>query len=162
MNWPIDTEYSRLERQLSDRLGIRTVRLLLYYAPNGSAGLTDFGANVRLVDNATVSNGPVTVFLDDNGRGRLVPESTSLVVDWEGLVGTRHASVGTGYPEASGVPMAGSVTLVEVTDDFAAGHYVYHFADGSELTCTFNIPTPERADGWWDGDVEYDDDDDDD
>lgn len=162
VNWPIDAEYSRLERQISGRLGNRSVRLTLRYSPNGSSGLTDFGANVVLVDNATVSDGPVTVLLDDNDRGELVPESTSLVVDWAGMVGTRNSYVRSGFPEASGVPTAGSVTLAEVTDDFAAGQYVYHFAEGSELTCTFNVPTPARADGLFGGDVDPDDDDDDD
>ncbi|GHG63046.1 hypothetical protein GCM10012319_02270 [Comamonas sp. KCTC 72670] len=161
VNWPIDVESSRLERRLSGSLGNRTVQLNLRYIPNGDAGLTDFGAFVRLVDNAKVSNGPVTVLLVGNGGARLVPESTSLVLEWDGIVGTRGFT-GSGYPEASGVPLAGSVTLAEVTGDFAAGHYVYHFADGSELTCTFNIPTPARADGLLGGDVDVDDDDDDD
>ncbi len=150
-----------MDRRLSGGLSNRSVQLNLRYSPNGDAGLTAFGANVRLVDNAAVSNGPVTVLLAGNGAGRLVPESTSLVLEWDGLVGTRGFT-GSGYPEASGVPLAGSVTLAEVARDFAAGHYVYHFADGSELTCTFNIPTPARANGLFGGDVDVDDDDDDD
>ncbi|NVJ02432.1 hypothetical protein HV824_30535 [Myxococcus sp. AM009] len=149
VNWPIDGEASRWERD-SDRI-------LLHHSPNGNAGLTRFGVDIWLVDGAVVGGGPVTVALSNEHALRLVPAADSLVVDWLVSVATRST---TGFPETTGVPVAGSVTFDAVNEDFAAGRYVYRYMDGSELTCTFNVPSPERAAGFWGGD--YDDDDDDD
>jgi hypothetical protein len=158
VNWPIDDESARLVRTISDRYENRATWLFLKYLPGGSAGLTSFGAHVQLVDGVSIDaqSGSRTVQLVKE-ESDLSPEEDSLVVGWEGRVGTQR-SYGSGYPEASGVPMAGSLTLDVVDSDHAEGRFVYRYADGNELTCTFNVPTPAAADGALGGDDEDDDD----
>ncbi|WP_237078727.1 hypothetical protein [Myxococcus xanthus] len=148
---------SRWIRNGSGGNGQHGTWIVLRYDPKGAAGMTRFGVDIRLVSGAVVSGGPVTVALANEDGQRLVPAADSLVVDWLASVAT-HST--TGFPETTGAPVAGSVTLDAVNDDLAAGRYVYRYRDGSELTCTFNVPSPERAAGFLGGD--YDDDDDDD
>lgn len=157
VKWPIDGEMSRWIRNGSGGNGQHGTWIVLRYDPKGAAGMTRFGVDIRLVSGAVVSGGPVTVALANEDGQRLVPAADSLVVDWLASVAT-HST--TGFPETTGAPVAGSVTLDAVNDDLAAGRYVYRYRDGSELTCTFNVPSPERAAGFLGGD--YDDDDDDD
>lgn len=146
VNWPIDGESTRL-------VG---ATLHLDYLPEGSAGLTAFGAEVRLSNRGFAEeDAPRTVQLVRELE-RLSPEETSLVVGWDGMVGMRNG-FGTGYPEASGVPASGTLTLDVLDSDHAEGRFVYRYEDGNELTCTFNAPTPAAA-----GDISDDDEDDDD
>ncbi|NVJ06529.1 hypothetical protein HUW63_14945 [Myxococcus sp. AM001] len=158
VKWPIDGEMSRWNRDGYSRNGVRGTWIDLSYDPKGAAGLVRFGVDIRLVDGAVVGGSPVTVALSNEDAQRLVPAADSLVVDWLVNVATRST---TGFPETTGVPVGGSVTFDAVNEDFAAGRYVYHYRDGSELTCTFNVPSPEHAAGFLGGDYEDDDDDDD-
>lgn len=162
VKWPIDGERSRWIRYGAGGNGVTGTWIDLTYTPKGDAGLTEFGVYIRLVNGAAVDAGPQTVGLANEEARRLVPETDSLVVDWLAhSMGRSNSGSTTGFPETSGVPREGSVTLEAVTEDLAAGRYVYRYEDGSELTCTFNVPSPSRAAGWLSGDGDDDDDDDD-
>ena len=147
VNWPIDDDSARIVRTTSDGYGNQSTWLYLDYLPDGSAGLTRFGAHVELVNG-------VSIDAEEEARTAglvkkeeaLVPEEDSLVLRWQGMIGTQRG-FGSGYPEDSGVPQSGSLTLDVVDDDHAEGRFVYRYADDTELTCTFNVPTPAVADG---------------
>lgn len=161
VKWPIDAELSRWVPYGAGGNGVTGTWIDLSYLPQKDAVLTEFGVDIRLVNGTQVRGAPVTVGLANEEARRLVPEPDSVVEGWLAHVVTR-TSVGspTGYPVESGVPMAGTLTLEEVNEDFAAGKYVYRYEDGNELTCTFNVPSASRAAGWLGGDVDDDDDDD--
>lgn len=153
VTWPIEGEASRWEPA-------RT-RIVLQYTPQRPSTMKGFGANVHLVSGASVRGTPVTIALSNEAGVRLAPEAGTLVEGWYGTVWPSSGSgMTSGFPSVSGVPMGGSVTLEAVNEDYAAGRYVYRYEDGSELTCTFNAPSPARAAGIWGGDGDDDDDDD--
>jgi len=94
-------------------------------------------------------------------QDRLVPEETSLVRRWEANTG----GVGSAYLSPPGVPVEASVTLNRVTPDHTEGQFIYRYADGGMLTCTFDVPDRVYDDGQDSGGGcggDYDDDDDDD
>ncbi|MCP3059797.1 hypothetical protein LXT21_13515 [Myxococcus sp. K38C18041901] len=159
VDWPIDGEDSRLVR---DRFGFITPWLFLNYLPDGQATLSAFGADVELADGTSLARGdvPRTAQLLNTGFD-LAPEQGSAVKSWQA---TRADSVGsgTGFPERSGVPANGTLTLEVLADDHAEGRFVYRYANGDELTCTFDVPTPAAAGSIWDGGGGGGDDDDDD
>ncbi|WP_342380373.1 hypothetical protein NVS55_12330 [Myxococcus stipitatus] len=158
VDWPIDGVYSRLER---DRFGLLPTELKINYVPAGLDTLIAFGADAELTRGMSLerSSGPVTVQLLVQ-EDRLVPEGGTPVKWWRATRSGAGGS-GPGFPLASGVPDSATLTLVEIDSDFAEGHFVYRYASGDELTCTFNIPTPAAAgDGGGAGGGGDDDDDD--
>lgn len=107
------------------------------------------------------SNGPLIVqLLPVDGNLYLAPEEGTPVVYWSASHADANGTI-AGSPQTSGLPASGTVTLEEVGDDYAEGHFVYRYANGDELTCTFNIPTPNAAGDAWDDSAGDDDDDDD-
>jgi hypothetical protein len=158
VDWPIDGEYSRLTR---DRFGVIDPLLFISYLPDGQATLSDFGVDIELVDGAAFDRGdaPRTAQLVNTGAA-LAPEEGSGVKRWRPTRSDSGGS-GTGYPERSGVPASGTLTVEVLADDHAEGHFVYRYASGDELKCTFDIPTPAAAGSVWDGAGDGDDDDDD-
>ncbi|MCY1076319.1 hypothetical protein [Archangium lansingense] len=135
VSWPIITTTS-VQSNFSHSDGSTNNQLSLHYTTEGFHGLQGFGASILLRGKPLFEGvGPLTVKLVPR-EGQLVPEETSLVRKWEGNVGTGQI----GYLSPPGVPMEGSVTLARVIPDYAEGHFIYHYADGSELTCTFNVP----------------------
>ncbi|AKF86408.1 hypothetical protein MFUL124B02_26305 [Myxococcus fulvus 124B02] len=157
VDWPIDGEYSRLVRA---PLGFTTPWLFLKYTANGQDRLLNFGADVELANGAELERGqaPRTARLINTDTD-LAPEQDSAVKTWRAMwAGT--AGSGSGFPDGSGVPASGTFTLEVLADDHAEGRYVYQYANGDELTCTFDVPTPAAAGSIWDGAGDGDDDDD--
>ncbi|WP_434299193.1 hypothetical protein [Corallococcus exiguus] len=99
----------------------------------GSARSTveGFGVDIHLVADARVKNRTVSL---TPREARLMPTESSLVTRWVGNIGS-----GTGYQSPPGVPVEGSVTLKDATAYAAQGHFVYRYADGGGLTCTFDV-----------------------
>ncbi|RYZ43088.1 MAG: hypothetical protein EOO71_04980 [Myxococcaceae bacterium] len=151
VNWPISTNavLTRIDF-LED--GTPSTLIDLSYTPEGVEGLEEFGVDIQMVRGASVEeDASKTVKLLPQGD-KLHPEETSLVSRWWGNMGTA-----VGYLAAPGVPVEGSVTLDRVALDHAEGHFVYRYADGGELTCTFDVPELVLV-GGGDGDGDYDDD----
>ncbi|AGC43760.1 putative lipoprotein [Myxococcus stipitatus DSM 14675] len=144
--WPIDGVSSRLGR---DRFGFVPTWLWLNYLPGGQATLTAFGADVELTRGMSLerSSGPLTVQLLGVEVG-LAPEEGTPVVRWMASYAVPHGAI-AGFPHDSGIPASGTLTLDEVSDDSAEGRFVYRYASGDELTCTFNVPTPAAAGDAW-------------
>ncbi|WP_240356243.1 hypothetical protein [Myxococcus eversor] len=150
VNWPIDGEASVfVDLNIGDTV-------FLTYLPRGHAGLKTFGAEINLLDGESSTSRTVALI---NRELRLEPEDNPLVVNWEGTRDTASES-GKGFHAETGVPARGSVTIDVVDDEHAAGRFVYHYENGDELTCTFDAPTPEAAEGIWGGGGDGDDDDD--
>jgi hypothetical protein len=134
VSWPITL--TSIQSDFSHSDGSTNNQLSLNYTTEGFHGLQGFGASILLRGKPLFEGvGPLTVKLIPR-EGQLVPEEAALVREWEGNVGTGQI----GYLSPPGVPMEGSVTLERVIPDHAEGHFIYHYADGSELTCTFNVP----------------------
>ncbi|MFY1824927.1 hypothetical protein ACN47A_03370, partial [Myxococcus fulvus] len=147
-------------RLVSDRFGFTTPWLFLKYRAEGQDRILNFGADVELTNGSELERGqaPRTARLINTGTD-LAPEQDSAVKTWRATwAGT--AGSGAGFPEGSGVPASGSFTLEVLADDHAEGRYVYQYASGDELTCTFDVPTPEASESIWDGAGDGDDDDD--
>ncbi|OJT17190.1 hypothetical protein BO221_46565 [Archangium sp. Cb G35] len=111
-------------------------RIQLNYKPTGVPGLESLGVNLTLTGEPQFEESvPRTVKLLPQ-QDRLVPEEISLVRSWEGTTGGGSNA----YITPPGVPVEGSVTLRRVTPDHAEGQFVYRYADGGVLTCTFDVP----------------------
>ncbi|QSQ17125.1 hypothetical protein [Myxococcus landrumensis] len=158
VEWPIDGVYSRMRR---DRFGLLETKLMLNYLPGGQGPFTAFGADTEFTRGLSVerSSGPLTVQLLVEDV-RLAPEAGTPMKWWSATRSDANGS-GPGFPLRSGIPASGTLTLEEVDSDFAEGHFVYRYASGDELTCTFNIPTPVAAGDAGGGSGGWDDDDDD-
>lgn len=159
VSWPITRDESWHSRTVSTLEGTQHTWIYLTYSPEGVQGdFESFGVDIRLVGGTLIEarEGPRTAKLT-NVNDLLVPEDESLVLEWTGKVGTSSGS-GPGYFVPPGPPLKGSLTLDEVTHDHAAGRFTYGYQDGSELTCTFDVPNG-AASGGGDGDDDDDDDD---
>jgi len=156
VSWPITLNST--QGSLSEIDGSRHTQLELNYTPRGVQGLEGFGATIVLMGELQFEAGtPRTVKLLPQ-QSSLVPEETSVVRRWEG-----HTGVGASeYLTPPGVPVEGSVTLNQVTPDHAEGQFIYRYADGGMLTCTFDVPDRIYDDGDIGGGGGGDDDDDDD
>ncbi|RKH18765.1 hypothetical protein D7Y13_05820 [Corallococcus praedator] len=152
VNWPISSNavLTRIDF-LED--GTPSTLIDLSYTPDRVEGLQEFGVDIQLVRGASVEEGEAKTVKLFAKEDRLEPEDRSLVARWGGNMG------GTlmGYLAVPGVPVEGSVTLDRVALDHAEGHFVYRYADGGELTCTFDVPELVLV-GGGDGDGDYDDD----
>jgi hypothetical protein len=145
VTWPITL--SSVQIPFSHLDGSTSTQLSLQYTTQGFKGLLGFGANILLMGEPLFEAvGSRTVKLIPREM-QLVPEETSLVREWKGNVGQGQ----TGYLAPPGVPVEGAVTLERVTPDHAEGHFIYHYANGSELTCTFDVPDRLFDDGLDDG-----------
>ncbi|RKG75244.1 hypothetical protein, partial [Corallococcus terminator] len=135
VNWPISTNavLTRIDF-LED--GTPSTLIDLSYTPDSVEGLQEFGVDIQLVRGASVEEGAAKTVKLLPQEDRLVPEETSLVSRWWGNTGGTQV----GYLAVPGVPVEGSVTLDRVALDHAEGHFVYRYADGGELTCTFDVP----------------------
>lgn len=141
MTWPLTT--SSVKRPFTHSDGSTNAQLSLQYTTQGFKGLLGFGADILLMGKPQFeAAGSRTVQLIPR-ESQLVPEETSLVREWEGNVGQGQ----TGYLAPPGVPVEGSVTLERVTPDHTEGQFIYHYANGSELTCTFDVPDRLYDDG---------------
>jgi hypothetical protein len=141
VSWPISWSSVQVYVRHSD--GSTNTRLSLSYTIQGFKGLLGFGANILLMGEPqfeAVGSRTVKLISRDS---QLVPEETSLVREWEGHIGQGQI----GYLAPPGVPVEASVTLERVTPDHAEGHFIYHYANGSELTCTFDVPDRLYDDG---------------
>lgn len=153
--WPIDGVASRLMDEAYDSNWVN-----LTYLPRGQAGLTGFGVDILLDKDRRIDegSGSRTVLLI-NKETEFAPEVNLLVHGWYGTL-RKSSGSGRGYHEASGLPRGGSVTFDVVDDKRAAGHFIYRYENGDELTCTFDAPTPAEAEGIFGGAGDGDDDDD--
>jgi hypothetical protein len=132
--WPILSNSVQIYSSHPD--GSTNTKLSLNYTTQGFKGLLGFGADILLMGEPLFEGvGSRTVKLMST-ESRLVPEDTSLVREWEGNVGPGQI----GYLVPPGIPVEGSVTLERVVPDHAEGHFIYRYANGGELTCTFNVP----------------------
>ncbi len=134
VTWPIITSSRQIAFSHPD--GSMNTKLSLQYTPQGFNGLQGFGASILLMGKPLFEGGGSQTVRLISREMQLVPEETSLVREWEGNVGTGQI----GYLAPPGVPVDGSVTLERVIPDHAEGHFIYHYANGSELTCTFDVP----------------------
>ncbi|MFE8603093.1 hypothetical protein [Archangium violaceum] len=161
VTWPLTL--NSYQPTLIDSDGSVHTQIQLNYTPNGVSGLVNWGVRITLTGEPRFeASSSRTVKLQPQ-QERLVPEETSLVRGWEGF--TSQASA---YPTPPGVPVEGSVTLRRVTPDHAEGQFVYRYADGGVLTCTFDVPDrvyeedeQDSGGGCGGGGGGYDDDDDD-
>ncbi|MFP2908410.1 hypothetical protein ACLESD_25825 [Pyxidicoccus sp. 3LFB2] len=141
VTWPLAV-YSH-QSTLSDVDGSVHTQIQLAYTVNGVPGLESLGSNFTLTGEPRFEGGsPRTVKLLPQ-QDRLVPEETSLVRAWEGNTGGASSA----YLTPPGVPVEASVTLDRVTPDHAEGQFVYRYADGGMLTCTFDVPDRIYDDG---------------
>ncbi len=141
VTWPL-TVYSH-QSTLFDVDGSAHTQLQLSYTAHGVPGLESLGVNFTLTGEPRFDAGsPRTVKLLPQ-QDRLVPEETSLVRAWEGNTGGGSSA----YLTPPGVPVEASVTLNRVTPDHAEGQFVYRYADGGVLTCTFDVPDRVYDDG---------------
>ncbi|MCY1076349.1 hypothetical protein [Archangium lansingense] len=159
VTWPLTS--NSLQSTVSDSDGSAHTRVQLNYTPNGVSELVNWGVSITLTGEPRFEASPPRTAKLLPQQDRLVPEEPSLVLMWEGFT-----SSGSAYLSPPGVPVEGSLTLRRVTPDHAEGQFVYHYADGGILTCTFDVPDRLDDDGQ-DSDVGcgggggYDDDDDD-
>ncbi|WNG30188.1 hypothetical protein F0U62_43885 [Cystobacter fuscus] len=144
--------------------GSEHTRVQLNYTPNGVPGLESLGVSLTLTGMPRFEASPPRTVKLLPQQDRLVPEETSLVRAWEGTTGRGSDA----YLTPPGVPVEGAVTLRRVTPDHAEGQFVYRYADGGMLTCTFDVPDRVYDDGQDSGGDSgcgggggYDDDDDD-
>ncbi|MBN9682743.1 MULTISPECIES: hypothetical protein [unclassified Corallococcus] len=156
--WPIHNNAVMSAYFIQD--GDQGTQLHLEYSPDGAPELTHFGVNVLIAGEPTVTAGTWTAKLRREGDA-LVPEDPSRLLEWYAFLGPGHP----GYPSVTGVPVEGTLTLERLVhgDGQAQGRFVYHYEDGGELTCTFNITDRYYTDDgdWLDGVGDGDDDDDD-
>ena len=156
VRWPLTLD--SVHGPLIEVDGGANTEIRLRYTQEGVPGFGSFGANILLMGEPRFDEGSSrTVKLLPVGE-RLAPEETSLVRRWDGHLGSGV----DGYLSPPGVPVEASVTLDRVTEDHAAGRFVYRHADGDTLTCTFDVPDRIYDDGlgggWGDGDDDDDDD----
>ncbi len=141
VTWPLAV-YSH-QSVLVDVDGSVHTQLQLTYTADGVPGLESLGAGITLTGEPRFEAGsPRTVNLLPQ-QDRLVPEETSLVRAWAGYTGGGSGA----YLTPPGVPVEASVTLNRVTPDHAEGQFVYRYADGGMLTCTFDVPDRVYDDG---------------
>ncbi|WP_148282396.1 hypothetical protein [Corallococcus coralloides] len=134
MRWPLEEQSSLVHRSFQGELPDTFIDL--DYTPEDEPVLEGFGVDIHLVEGARVEEDrTVNLF---SREGRLAPAEPSLVTAWVGNIGED-----SGYLSVPGVPVEGSVTLDEVSPWAAQGHFVYRYADGGELTCTFDVPEAE-------------------
>ncbi|NBD12234.1 MULTISPECIES: hypothetical protein [Corallococcus] len=131
VKWPIE-ERSSVVHLGFDQGGPPDTFIALHYTPEDTPALEGFGVDIHLVEGARVREDR-TVKLSSR-QGQLVPEESSLVLRWVGNIGGA-----AGYLSSPGVPVEGSVLLEEVTESSAEGRFHYRYADGGELTCTFEV-----------------------
>ncbi|RKG69671.1 hypothetical protein D7V80_08025 [Corallococcus sp. CA054B] len=158
IGWPIENNSMMSAYVHYD--GTRGTQLHLAYTPNGAPELSLFGVDIVIPGEPTVSGGAWTLKLLRQGDV-LVAEDTSRVREWGAFIAPGQE----GYPSVTGVPVEGALTLERLVQDDgqAQGRFVYHYEDGGELTCTFNITDRlYTEDGDWLDGVGGDDDDDDD
>ncbi|RKH71139.1 hypothetical protein [Corallococcus aberystwythensis] len=130
VHWPIEERSSLVHRSGPGELP--DTFIALSYTPEDEPVLEGFGVDIHLVDGARVEEDR-TVSLRPR-EGQLVPVEPSLVSRWVGNIGAA-----SGYLSVPGVPVEGSVTLDEVTAVAAEGRFDYRYADGAQLTCTFEV-----------------------
>ncbi|GMU06502.1 hypothetical protein [Corallococcus caeni] len=130
VHWPLLEESSLVHRSEQGELPDTFVDL--DYTPDGEPALEGFGVDIHLVEGARVEEDR-TVGLHPQ-QGQLVPAEPSLVTRWVGNIGGS-----SGYLAVPGVPVEGSVTLDELSGAAAEGRFVYRYADGGQLTCTFEV-----------------------
>lgn len=104
----------------------------LDYTPEDEPVLEGFGVDIHLVEGVRVEKARTVSLIPRETQ--LVPTESSLVTRWVGNIGA-----GAGYLSPPGVPVDGSVTLEDVTASAAQGRFVYRYADGDTLTCTFDV-----------------------
>ncbi|MBN8233426.1 hypothetical protein JYK02_38500 [Corallococcus macrosporus] len=130
VHWPLQERSSLVHRSVQGELPDTFIDL--DYTPDGEPVLEGFGVDIHLVEGARVKEDR-TVGLQPR-QGQLVPVEPSLVTRWVGNIGGA-----SGYLSSAGVPVEGSVTLDEVSASAAEGRFVYRYADGGALTCTFEV-----------------------
>ncbi|MBN8465457.1 hypothetical protein JYJ95_02985 [Corallococcus exiguus] len=130
VRWPLDEYSSLVHRSVQGELPATFIDL--DYTPEDEPVLEGFGVDIHLVEGARVEADRTVNLL--SREGQLVPSERSLVTGWVGNIGGD-----TGYLPVPGVPVEGSVTLDELSQWVAQGHFVYRYADGSALTCTFDV-----------------------
>lgn len=130
VRWPLQESSSLLYRSGQGELPETFIDL--DYTPEGEPVLEGFGVDIHLVEEAGVDQDRTVSLMPREGQ--LVPTESSLVTRWVGNVGS-----GAGYLSPPGVPVEGSVTLEDVTALAAQGRFVYRYADGAALTCTFDV-----------------------
>lgn len=133
--WPLGTNSLRLGERLGETDGPSGTELFLGYAPDDATGLSSFGVDIWMPRLRPITEGVWTAKLLRQGNA-LVAEDTSKVDDWR-----PYASGLVGYPSVTGIPTEATLTLEQrsYADGQAQGRFVYHYEDGGELTCTFNI-----------------------
>jgi hypothetical protein len=143
VRWALDAERSGLREGSSPREGGRTRRATLLYAQNPE---DRFGLEVKLHPNFIIDQvnfeGPRIVPF--TGSALLLHVQDMAVLGLQGLVGTAQG-FGGGFQEPPGAPPEGTLRLDRVGDSLGesrfSGIFVYRYADGDELTCSFDVGT---------------------
>ncbi|WP_223637720.1 hypothetical protein [Corallococcus sp. EGB] len=130
VRWPLQESSALVHR--SEQGELPDTFIDLDYTPEDEPVLEGFGVDIHLVEDARVKQDR-RVGLTSR-EAQLVPTESSLVTRWVGNIGS-----GAGYLSPPGVPVEGSVTLEDLTEFAAQGRFVYRYADGGELTCTFDV-----------------------
>lgn len=140
VNWPIDEEMTSFDRTNPDRYGNKKTFFRLRYVTDSlkSKGIHAMGVDIAFngdpridspvsydwVPDEQTDRGPDANF---NGGDYWTPYAVSANDNW-----TQK------YIEP-GPPKSATLTLEHIDTAEAQGHFVYRYADGSELACSFDL-----------------------
>ena len=138
VTWPMDSGATSLLSTRSPRYGTEYRDARLVYTVGESQ---QFGAEMDLHANIVVdeASGPRTVAL--TGSDYDIKVNDEAVLLWQGYYGDNGGG-GTGFLPP-GPPQSGTLRIEALVNDSSderfAGLFSYHYADGSDLSCSFDV-----------------------